>query len=142
MQPFQKLTATRGRLLLLKEEMEVPRLEEHHLHRGSEQGCPDLKMAAPPPWTPTSRTTRHQGLEGGEKEEQVDASGVATAACARDGGGGCNVRERWRWPRRCARDWEKEVRDGGVCERCGTSSLAVVWWAARSHRFDPLEEKR
>jgi hypothetical protein len=127
MQPFQKLTATRGRLLLLKEETEVPGLEEHHLHRGSEQGCPDLKMAAPPPWTPTSRTTRHQRLEGGEKEEQVEASVVAAAACARDGGGGCGVRERSRWRRRRARDCEREVGDGGVRE--WMRNYADWWWS-------------
>jgi hypothetical protein len=40
---------------------------------------------------------------------------VAAAACARDGGGGCRVRERWRRRRR-ARDCEREVGDGGVRE--------------------------
>jgi hypothetical protein len=49
-------------------------LEESHLHRGSEQSSPDLKMAAAPSSTPALRTPRHKlGGEGGEKEDQVEA---------------------------------------------------------------------
>jgi hypothetical protein len=65
MQTFQKLTATRGRLQLVKEAMEecslgrvIEGLEEHHIQRGSEQGSPDVKMAAAAPSTPASRTPR------------------------------------------------------------------------------------
>jgi hypothetical protein len=136
MQPFQKLTATRGRLLLVKEATEERALrrvreglEESHLHRGSEQGSPDLKMAAAPSSTPASRTPRHKlGGEGGEKEDQVEA--VRRRRRAREMG------------------WRRRAREGGWGwwrareEGCGLCSLAVVWWATRSHRFSPLEKKR